>query len=220
MKKLIFVLGVVLAQNIFGQDTIYKKNGSVIASKILEITPTVVKFKKFENLSGPVYSELISELWYIRFKNGTVDTLGRLNVIAEKDLNIIRPETSKVQAQVIKSRYPYNLINESELLFEIQNLPPSPQKTKMLREYANLKDYKRTQYSSCVLGWTVGFGVPIVVTYYSLSSSIGYDPVRTIVIGALAGAVIRTMGQVVFKVNKNKRLNSKRLIIEMFNDLN
>jgi hypothetical protein len=59
----------------FCQDTIVQKNGVRIISKVLEIDKIDVKYKKFENLDGPSYVISKSDVNFIIYKNGSVDTL-------------------------------------------------------------------------------------------------------------------------------------------------
>ncbi len=58
---------------IFSQDIITKKTGEDISAKITEVTQTEVKYKKFDNLEGPIFSILKSEVLMIRYANGTKD---------------------------------------------------------------------------------------------------------------------------------------------------
>jgi hypothetical protein len=221
MKKLIFVLIVVLSQQVLGQDTIYKINGEVIASKIEEINPTVIKFRKFSNLSGPIYSELKNDIFRIKFTNGVIDTLKQ---VAEIKPQFINPsEEFQVKSSKSKSSLMYNNISDRDLLYTIQTLPLSDSKNKMLKEYSKMMDYKRTQYLANGLGFGVGFAVPVVVTYLTLSDYNYFssqDGATVIIAGALVGAAIRITGQVLTKMNKNKRLNAKRKVIMLYDDLN
>ena len=56
------------------QDVIVKKDGSTIVSKVLEITSTEVKYKKFTNLEGPTYTVAKTELQAINYENGEKET--------------------------------------------------------------------------------------------------------------------------------------------------
>lgn len=60
-----------LFMSAYAQDLITKKNGEDIKAKILEIGQSEIKYKKFENLSGPIYSISISDILIIRYENGT-----------------------------------------------------------------------------------------------------------------------------------------------------
>lgn len=53
------------------QDNIIKRNGEEIKAKILEITPTMIKYKRFDYLDGPTISVLKSDILMIRYKNGS-----------------------------------------------------------------------------------------------------------------------------------------------------
>ncbi len=55
------------------QDVITKKNGDEVYSKVLEITQTEIKYKKFENENGPIYTILLKDVIKIRYENGSKD---------------------------------------------------------------------------------------------------------------------------------------------------
>ncbi|QCR21367.1 hypothetical protein [Pontibacter sp. SGAir0037] len=57
----------------FAQDVITKKTGDELKVKILEITPTEVKFKKEENLDGPVYSLPKTDILLVQYANKTTE---------------------------------------------------------------------------------------------------------------------------------------------------
>lgn len=52
------------------QDTLFLRNSSKVVVKLSEITPTQLKYKRFDNLDGPNYSINKSEVEYIIFANG------------------------------------------------------------------------------------------------------------------------------------------------------
>lgn len=57
------------------QDTLFMKNGVKVATKILEISPTEIKYKKTDNLDGPVFTTHGSDISLIKYQNGSVDTI-------------------------------------------------------------------------------------------------------------------------------------------------
>lgn len=75
MKKILFIILTLslFVTSIFSQDTITKKTGEDISAKITEVTQTEIKYKRFDNLEGPIYSILKSEVLIIRYENGTKD---------------------------------------------------------------------------------------------------------------------------------------------------
>lgn len=74
MKKILILFFLFLcADYMFAQDVIVKKDGSTILSKVLEVNPSNVKYKKSSNLNGPTYSIDISDLLSINYENGDKD---------------------------------------------------------------------------------------------------------------------------------------------------
>lgn len=55
------------------QDVILKKDNTTVLSKVLEITSTEIKYKKWSNQEGPTYSVSRSEVTCINFQNGDVE---------------------------------------------------------------------------------------------------------------------------------------------------
>jgi hypothetical protein len=62
-----------LAEMAIAQDVIVKKDQSTVMSKVLEITSTEIKYKKWNNQEGPTYSISRSEVLSINFENGEVE---------------------------------------------------------------------------------------------------------------------------------------------------
>jgi hypothetical protein len=74
MKKLlVFCIAAFASISSFSQDIIVLKTGDEIKSKVLEVTPDLVKYKKWENQDGPIYSSNKSEVFMIKYINGTKD---------------------------------------------------------------------------------------------------------------------------------------------------
>jgi len=61
----IFVVG-----NASAQDKIFLKTGNTIEAKILEINQKDVKYKKFNNLEGPIYTKDKMEIYRVVYENG------------------------------------------------------------------------------------------------------------------------------------------------------
>jgi hypothetical protein len=82
MKKiLLFILLTNLSSIIKAQDTLTMRTGENIAVKIIEIGTTEVKYKKLDNLNGPSFSVLKSDLSMIRLENGTKEDFSNIKKI-------------------------------------------------------------------------------------------------------------------------------------------
>lgn len=55
----------------FSQDIMILKSGEEIQSKVEEIGTDIVKYHKFENLTGPMYTIEKSKIFMIKYQNGT-----------------------------------------------------------------------------------------------------------------------------------------------------
>lgn len=66
-------LAFIFCSSIIAQDKILLKNGDELNTKVTEITETEVKFKKIDNLSGPTRVINKSEIFSIKYENGTKD---------------------------------------------------------------------------------------------------------------------------------------------------
>lgn len=87
------------------QDTIVHKSGQSVQAKIIEITPTEVKYKRFDNPEGPLFIDAKSDITMIQYENGTKETSGIETKFAEKSV----PENSSEElyrlGQIDAARY-------------------------------------------------------------------------------------------------------------------
>jgi len=80
MKRLICLLTLFLSViTVFSQDVIVNKNGSEIQVKVLEISPTMIKYKLSSNLDGPLRSIAIKDVFLIKYENGSVEYMNSEN---------------------------------------------------------------------------------------------------------------------------------------------
>lgn len=107
MKKLIFtVLTSIFTMTLcFSQDIITKKSSEDIQAKVLEVTTTEIKYKKFDNLNGPTFTILKSDVLMVRYENGTKDIFNE----EKKNETVSNPTQISgalfIQGQTDASRY-------------------------------------------------------------------------------------------------------------------
>jgi hypothetical protein len=74
MKKILFILGaLVYGHALFAQDIIILESGDEIKTKVQEIGTDNVKYKKYDNPSGPIYTLMKSDIFMIKYENGDKD---------------------------------------------------------------------------------------------------------------------------------------------------
>lgn len=86
MKQLLVILFLLLCtNNLCAQDVIVKKDGDIIRSKVLEVTPTDIKYKKQSNPNGPTYTINISDVMSVNYENGENESFDNINAKQEDE---------------------------------------------------------------------------------------------------------------------------------------
>ena len=86
MKKLTFLAIFAIATFAsFSQDFIIKKNGEEIKAVISEVGQTEVKYKKYDLDKGPIFTILKSDIFMIRYQNGSKDVFNEPTASKESE---------------------------------------------------------------------------------------------------------------------------------------
>jgi hypothetical protein len=88
--SLVLLLFICLSAN--AQDVITTRKGAVIQAKVTEVTPSEIKYKRFDNLDGPNYTAKKSEIASIVYKNGTIDAFSEAEIATEKPAAADKPK--------------------------------------------------------------------------------------------------------------------------------
>ena len=72
--KHLLIAAVILPAYSYAQDIIVMRDGSIVQSKVTEITSSEVKYKKYSNLDGPLYTIDKSAILAINYENGEKET--------------------------------------------------------------------------------------------------------------------------------------------------
>jgi hypothetical protein len=85
MKNLLLIILFASSSNIIkAQDTLTMRSGENVIVKIIEVGSIEVKYKKIDNLNGPNFSTLKSDLMLIRYKNGSKDDFSNVKIESQK----------------------------------------------------------------------------------------------------------------------------------------
>jgi hypothetical protein len=74
---LLFILFICSSNITKAQDTLSTRYGESILVKVIEVGTSEVKYKKLDNLNGPVFSMLKSDLLMIKYENGTKEDFSK-----------------------------------------------------------------------------------------------------------------------------------------------
>ena len=90
MKNIILFILFVCSSNIIkAQDTLSTRYGENVLVKVIEVGTTEVKYKKLDNLNGPIFSMLKSDLLMIKYENGTKEDFSSIKKIEGNNLFLI-----------------------------------------------------------------------------------------------------------------------------------
>jgi len=93
---LIFILFAGAAFSAVAQDVIVKKNGEEINAKVSEVSTANVKYKRSSNLNGPDYNLDASEIFMIKYANGSKDVFS-INEAGKIRINSVELEVVKTE---------------------------------------------------------------------------------------------------------------------------
>ncbi len=80
MKKyLLFFVCLFVANLLKSQDLVTRQNGEEIKVKVIEITDTDLKYKKFDNQDGPIYNMKLKDIFMIVYENGSKEVFTAKN---------------------------------------------------------------------------------------------------------------------------------------------
>lgn len=108
--KRIMILGTVLIISTFtfAQDVIVKRNAEEIQARVVRIDETSVTYKKYSNLDGPEYVVSKSDLFYIRYEDGTKEVFTSENKRNATIRNVLagRPDNRGIKKTLITKGLP------------------------------------------------------------------------------------------------------------------
>ena len=87
------------------QDIILKNDGTSIKAKVLDITTSEVKYKRFDYKDGPTVTISISEISTIKYPNGQIETFNK-NTNSANTSATTQKEPEKIKDGIVKTKYP------------------------------------------------------------------------------------------------------------------
>jgi len=107
-KTATIILLLVSILSAHAQDIITKTNGDDIKAKVLEVTQTDIKYKRFESPDGPAYTISKADVLMIRYQDGTKDIFTTETNTKKKDDEIIYKKKEKPVKTKQKKPMPAN----------------------------------------------------------------------------------------------------------------
>jgi hypothetical protein len=225
-KSILFLTTIISHHFINAQDTIIKNNGEQIISKILEVNPVEIKYKKFDFQSGPTYVESKTDVQAIKYSNGSKDVYqpgqpskttpsSSSNIDSSPDYygGSVQP-TKKIEVWGSRYKYENRIIKEKEL----QNVLMQTKDKKIMAAVQQAKTAKGLQY----IGFAaIPLGIASLVFLTasvpsSTSNNTRLNPDLVALSGVcLIGAVACPIASGIFK---HKRTLSNREAVRLYNE--
>lgn len=224
MKTIFLVFFILFGiSKIYSQDTIHFLDNTIKVVKVSEINVDDVKYHRFDNLDGPVYVSNKNEIERIVFSNGLVEKFktaeSKITVVSTPSVSTPTSNQNTAYEKIIiidktKLMHFGKPMGESRLLRLINNYPESEKKTTMMKEYANMKAFKKKQY---LFGF-IGLGAGVGLAYFGMMATLVSGETTPIAVGALSGLSVGVTGAIFANLNKQKRLQKKIQIANIYNN--
>lgn len=220
----------VITTSALAQDTIHFINKNSLATKISEIGINEVKYHRYDNLEGPLYISNKSEIRYIKFANGAIDTITS-SIVTAVSTPTITYHTSypanittnplyheKIDIKGARLYYSGKKIGEMKLKKLVLEEPDAAKRATMLNQFKEMHRYQIKQYVFGFGGLAVSIVAPFVglVTsaIISATSNENYTPAA---VGFGVGVAAGVTGLTLSIINKKKRTQKKIEIAETYN---
>ena len=203
--RILLLLFLFLAPQFFlAQDILVLRSGDEIQAKINEVGISEIKYKKFDNQSGPTYTILKSEVFMIKYQNGSKDVF---DVAGSKEVSqSASKEKSSYKALGIKNGF-FNL-----KYYHDQRKVQKSQFLAILRTdteaYGHYTDYRNRHWVAKVFS-----SGSLIAALLAVSASINNNT-EVALATALAGLISGGIG----RIYRNRATSSLELAVLTFNN--
>ena len=92
--KATFLFFLLITATLSAQDIITLKNGEEIKAKVTAVNPNDIQYRKFNDADGPLYTKYKSEVFMIKYANGSKDVFSATNA-GNSNNSSIDPNTQR-----------------------------------------------------------------------------------------------------------------------------
>ena len=211
---IVFLILIIKGNRSVAQDSIYFIDKKIIVAKVFEVSTIDIKYHRFDNLDGPQYIVNKSDIRYVKFQNGVIDTMTSYTGIENVKKNNIVASVPKIFINHYRLSYDYHGLNDDGLEMLLDDVSNKNERKKLLNDFGSMKGFKRSQY---IFGY---LGLGTIAAYPALILEIGHTSDNNLVatFGISAAYLITT--QVLSRYFRTKRYNKKLEIAHRYNNLN
>ncbi len=226
MRKLFFLL-VIFSFYIHAQDTIRFRNGEIKAVKVTEVGIDNIKYNRFDNVSGPIYTVPKNDVRYIKYSVGEIDSFP---IVKTEVKQIQQPQNLNPHSdffhcnklvigkkdKLLCDGYP---LSETKFKSTLVSLPDGVKKINIMKAYTEMKSYKRKQYQYG-FGGLIVMAASITIGFVGTMFSGVYGDISPVpyFVGIAVGGIAAIAGSIISKEYKQKRMAKRYQIVKMYND--
>lgn len=155
MRIILLSLSCLLSLVANAQDSLFFRNGTELSVKVLEVSPSQLKYRRQDNPDGPIYSISVDDVLLIKYANGTKDVFGAGNAGARQSEATTREPRPMPQPGLSSLRYRGGLFQQYFVDANNEPLPRSEVRTLLANHHDALQAYRHGQ-SLRRLSWVAG----------------------------------------------------------------
>uniref|UniRef100_UPI004056D689 hypothetical protein n=1 Tax=Alistipes sp. TaxID=1872444 RepID=UPI004056D689 len=140
---LLLLLFFINIESLQAQDIITFCDGSKVEAKIVEVTQTEIRYKKFRNIDGPLYTISQGKVDNIMYKNGDVEQYGQKDIEQTYHQTITQQIVKPIELKVIPDNNNSKYINDYSRVTGTEKTKPQ----KVSRAYVNTIKFGLTKSS-------------------------------------------------------------------------
>lgn len=229
MKTLMISILCLIQILMTAQDTIYKRNGEIIAAKVFEINQKDVSYKRADLPDGPLFISNKNEIKKIKYLTGSVDSFSVAKVEIQKPVyqsyQVYQPnprtsfiESNQILSSMRRGKYIYHGRNFSDrnVLFLAQQKNQVWNNKEIKSNIAASRRNKTLQYTIGYAGAVIG-GIGLYGCLAAITSSTSSNDAAITGIVTLASAGVLVSSQIVSFTYKLKRLKNSDRVMELYN---
>jgi len=122
MKSVNIFVIVLLFMGLFSlsaQDLIFMRDGNIIEAKVVEISPTEIRYRRYNHLDGPVIVILTDSVLVIRYENGTSEIISAFVDSGQTNFQMIEQTNDTEQANIRTRESRFTGIDPDKFIFGI-----------------------------------------------------------------------------------------------------
>ncbi|MDR1975251.1 MAG: hypothetical protein LBQ31_11375 [Bacteroidales bacterium] len=209
MKHIIFIVFSLSSFGIFAQDIMITTASQKINAEIIEVGPNEIRYKRFDNLEGPTYVILKSDIVDIIYKDGTVEALQ--NSVAEKT----KPEAS---AEFITGMFSVRMGNREKMDFLHKHDRKLYREFKVGQIYGWMSGAVAVTGAGIMAGGFAGLKASSQSKYHGRAANPEGVVLSSLVVSA--GALFMVTSITFGIISSNKRKHATRVFMEKYQSYN